>query len=114
IEHALDRRLQPPRHGDVVGPDAPAVLGELALEIEHMSRPRRREDDAPETGVGGEVVAIGWAEPDERVLARHDHDIGVCGAHRFSLLQYSQKLAFGAHWGNRKPLYAACGRRIWS
>src|SRR5205823_9232259 len=77
--------LQPARHGDVVGPDAPAVLGELALEIEHMSRPGGREDDAPEAGIGGVVVAVGGAQPDEGVLARYDHDVGVCSAHWSSL-----------------------------
>src|SRR6185369_15747896 len=85
IEHALDCGLQPARHGDVVGPDAPALLGQLALEIEHVPRSGRREDDAPEAGVGRVVVTVGGAEPDEGVLARYDHDVGVCSAHRSGL-----------------------------
>jgi hypothetical protein len=42
IEHTLYRRLQPPRHGNIVGIDAQLTIGEFALELENVSRSARR------------------------------------------------------------------------
>src|SRR4029078_8498168 len=47
IEHALYGRLQPARHRDVVGIDAPASLCQLALEVEDVTRPSWRKDNPP-------------------------------------------------------------------
>ena len=41
IEHALHGGLQPPRHRDVIRIDAPMVVRQFALEIEHMPRAGR-------------------------------------------------------------------------
>ena len=79
VQHALHGRLQPARHRDVVGVDAPAVLGQLALEIEHMAGSGRAGDDAPVAGVGGLRPAIGGAQADERVFAGQDHAVRVEG-----------------------------------
>src|SRR5438105_6807408 len=51
IEHALHGRLQPACHCDVVGIYAPAVVRELALEVEHVAGARRAEDDATEARI---------------------------------------------------------------
>ncbi len=84
VQHALHGRLQPARHRDVVGIDAPAVLGQFALQIEDMPGPGRAGDDAPEAGIRGDRPAIGGAEADERVFAGEDDAVGV-GGHRVPL-----------------------------
>src|SRR5215469_12682661 len=47
IEHALYGRLQPARHRDVVGIDAPAPFCQLALQVEDVARPGWRKDNPP-------------------------------------------------------------------
>jgi len=54
-------------------------LTERLPEPPHVPRPARRENDTPETGVGRVVVGVGGGEPDERVLARQDHEIWIGG-----------------------------------
>src|ERR1700679_1593532 len=43
----------------------------------------RRDQDAPETGVGGDSATVGVAQADERVLAGQDQPVGIEG-HRIS------------------------------
>jgi hypothetical protein len=92
--HALDRGLQPPRHGDVVGVNAPAVLGQLALKIENVPRTRRAGDDAPKARICRVGAAIGLAEADERIFAGQDHAIGV-GGHASTSLQAGRTAMLG-------------------
>src|SRR6516164_5763502 len=47
IEHALYSRLQPARHRDVVGIDAPAPVCHLALQVEDVAGPSWRKDNPP-------------------------------------------------------------------
>jgi len=47
IKHALYSRLQPARHRDVVGIDAPAPLCQLALQVEDVAGPSWRKDNPP-------------------------------------------------------------------
>src|SRR5579883_3661963 len=81
IQHALYGLLQPAGHGDVVGIDAPAALGQLALEIEHVARPHWTMDDAPVARVGRIGIAVLARQPDERILPCENRAIGVCNAH---------------------------------
>src|SRR5579872_2411899 len=106
IEHALDRRLQPARHRDVVGIDPPAVVRELALEIEHVPGPRRAEDDAPEARIGLVGVAVALAQPNERVLAREDHAVCIRHAHGAT----SPKMP-GHRWCSRTTPMTTCEPR---
>ena len=69
--------------GDVVGIDLPPVLGQIALQVEHMAGAGGRDQDAPETGVGGDRAAVGVAEADEGVFAGQDQPVRIEG-HRIS------------------------------
>src|SRR4029077_12247682 len=81
IEHALHRLLQPARHGDVVGVDAPVAVRHLALDIEHMPRAGRAEQDAPEAGVGRIGIAVLIAHAQERVLSGQNQLMRIGNAH---------------------------------
>src|SRR5215471_12649171 len=47
VEHALYGRLQPARHRDVVGIDAPAPFCQFALQVEDVAGPGWRKDNPP-------------------------------------------------------------------
>ena len=80
VDSSLDFALQPAGHLDVVGVDARFVAGQFALQEQHVPRPARREQDAPEAGVAGDRAVVGLAEADVRVLAGEQKAIGVNGA----------------------------------
>src|SRR5262245_5211500 len=65
-----------------------------------MPRPSGGEDDAPEAGISCVVVAVDGAEPNERILAGYDYNVGVCRAHRVNLHPMRMRLAFGAGQSN--------------
>ena len=80
-------RLEPARERDVVGEDPPVVVGELALEEQHVTGACAAEDDAPEASGRrrvGSLVAV--AQTDERVLAGQDHVVGIESAGHRNLL----------------------------
>src|SRR6516162_3257824 len=51
IQHALYSGLQPARHRDVVGIDAPAPFCQLALQVEDVAGPSWRKDNPPITRI---------------------------------------------------------------
>src|SRR5262249_38959580 len=81
IEHALYRRLQPARHRDVVGVDAPAPFRQLALQIEDMAGPGRRKDNPPIARIRRVRITVLQAQADKRVLASEDRFVGIGNAH---------------------------------
>src|SRR3546814_7433966 len=84
-------RLQPARHGDVVGIDPPVALGQFALHVQHVAGAAGAGDDPPEACVGGQRVAVLLGEADERVLARHDQSVRIEVAHGMLSLLRSEE-----------------------
>src|SRR4029077_17416804 len=75
-----------------MGVDQPAVLGQRALQIEHMPGPRRAGDDPPVAGIGGDRAAILLAEADKRVFAGQDRAVRVGGHGSLPRLRQSPML----------------------
>ena len=84
VEHTLDGRLEPTRHGNVVGIDAPAILRQLAVVVENVSGPGRTCDDAPKARTGGVDTAIFITQADKRILASETHMIWICSANQIT------------------------------
>src|SRR5579863_1457054 len=96
VEHPLHRRLQPARHGDVVGVNAPMTMRQLALEIEHVPRTNVTKDDAPEARIGGVGFSIFRAQTNEWILARKDEAMRISDGHGviFSLCRWRKYPGF--------------------
>src|SRR4029079_9937160 len=101
IEHALYSRLQPPRHRDVVGIDAPAAFRQFALEVEDVAGPSWRKDNPPIARICRVRIAILQAQADKWVLARKDRFVGIGNAHLTGLRSTSRGGLYQlkpAHW----------------
>ena len=83
IEHALHGRLQPPRHRDVVGVDAPAPFRQFAFQIEHVAGAGRRKDDPPVARLRRVRLAVLVAQADKGVFAGQDRFVGIGNAHGY-------------------------------
>src|SRR5208282_368654 len=83
VEHSLDGGLQPSRHRNVIGVDVPAIIRQLAVEVENVPWSGRASDDAPKARIRRVGTAVGLAQAYKRVLPGQDHTIRVGGHRRY-------------------------------
>jgi hypothetical protein len=69
IDGTLNLFLQPASHLDIVRIDSRLIVRKLALQKEHMAGPTRREQDAPEAGIGGHRAIVRFTETNVGVLS---------------------------------------------